>query len=180
MFELWFALSCGGLHCHHNCTISAFININGKFFTWSTDNDHDGCDGERALSPCVSVCFNVFTLYVYLSNIILESFRSFLNFHHFQCSNTTLIFRWLPLSLLNMLYFGVSLKTSCSSFSLSLVHRTVTHIQKDAINNFNFQIITNLCGNFTYCTLFRSSLCVFMFILAVLCRWFLSCCLNVF
>lgn len=27
------ALSWCGLHCHHNCTISGFININGKFFT---------------------------------------------------------------------------------------------------------------------------------------------------
>lgn len=85
-----------GLHCRrfanaHN--FGAFININGKFFTWSTDNDvHYPIQTHtlpRARPTCLVLfaCLAVFVflflrvLYIlndmYLSNIILELFSFF-------------------------------------------------------------------------------------------------------
>lgn len=98
----------------------------------------------RFFCCCCSFLLLFFTLYVCLSNIILESFRSFLNFHHFQ------FWRRFTRDFKTLLIFGSRYCRVQYAYRLRRAHAYFD--EKDAINNFNFQIITNLCGNFTYCT----------------------------
>ena len=77
----------------------------------------------------------------------MSHFVSFLNFHHFHLCR---FFEACPVA--NIQCFAVLNMLIVSRLRRSLAFASLFLCLCDAINNFNFQIITNLCGNFTYCT----------------------------